>query len=135
MDASARALVERLALAEHPEGGWYRETWRDRSGDDRGHASLILFLLAAGEESHWHRIDADEIWLFHAGAPLMLSMATGKGAPVAHVRLSAEAPQAIVPAQVWQSAASEGAWTLAGCVVAPAFDFAGFALAPQDWAP
>jgi predicted cupin superfamily sugar epimerase len=126
-------VIERLALAPHPEGGWYRETWRDAAGEARGHASLILFLLAAGERSHWHRVDAAELWLFHAGAPLTLSIA--EGPERRNVLLSAEKPQAIVPASAWQAAVSMGEWTLVGCVVAPAFDFAGFELAPIGWEP
>ena len=133
MPPSARAVIERLALAPHPEGGWYRETWRDPAPEDRGHASLILFLLAAGERSHWHRVDATELWLFHAGAPLTLSIAEGRARR--DVLLSAEAPQAIVPAHAWQAAVSSGEWTLAGCVVAPGFEFAGFELAPEGWEP
>ena len=126
-------MIDRLALAPHPEGGWYRETWREPSSGDRGHASLILFLLAAGERSHWHRVDATEIWLFHAGAPLTLSIV--ESASRRDAALAAETPQAIVPAHAWQAAASTGAWTLVGCVVAPAFDFAGFELAPDGWEP
>lgn len=137
MDPPARALIERLALAPHPEGGWYRETWRDAPAaeQERGHASLILFLLAAGERSHWHRVDPTELWLFHAGAPLVLRIAADAGGPIETFRLTAEAPQAIVPAGAWQAAESEGGFTLVGCVVAPAFAFSGFTLAPPGWSP
>jgi uncharacterized protein len=133
MGPAARAVVERLRLAPHPEGGWYRETWRDGAAAARGHASLILFLLAEGESSHWHRVDAAELWLFHAGAPLTLSIAEGSQRRT--TRLSTETPQAIVPANAWQAAVSEGEWTLVGCVVAPAFEFGGFELAPEGWEP
>ena len=131
--ASARAVIERHGLAPHPEGGWYRETWRD-DALERGHASLILFLLSAGERSHWHRIDAVELWLYHAGAPLLLKIARD-GAPIELVRLAPELPQAIVPTRAWQAAESTGEWTLVGCVVAPAFSFDRFELAPDGWHP
>ena len=134
----AQALIDRLGLQRHPEGGWYRETWRDGAGGDtavgRGHASLILFLLASGEHSHWHRIDASELWLFHAGAPLTLRIAQ-PGVPAETITVSAEQPQAIVPARAWQAAETTGDWTLVGCVVAPGFRFEGFELAPPGWEP
>ncbi len=133
--APAAAVREALGLAAHPEGGWYRELWRDAPADGgRGAASGILFLLAAGERSHWHRVDAAEVWLWHAGAALRLSM------PEREVVLgpelgAGEVLQAVVPAGVWQSAVSRGAWTLVSCVVAPAFRFEGFELAAPGWAP
>jgi predicted cupin superfamily sugar epimerase len=133
----ARAVIAALGLAPHPEGGHFRETWRDRpAGGGRGAASAILFLLAAGEESAWHKVDAAEIWLWHAGSPLMLEISP----PRSVVRLgpdmaAKEALQGIVPANAWQSARSLGAWTLVSCIVAPAFEFSGFTLAPSGWAP
>jgi len=121
-----------LGLAAHPEGGWYRETWRDVPDDpaQRGAGTAILFLLAAGEESAWHRVDAAEIWLWHAGAALELRM--GNMAAPAAMLLgpgAGEVLQAVVPVGVWQAARSTGAWSLVSCVVAPAFNFNGFELA------
>jgi uncharacterized protein len=138
---SAAEIIARLGLKPHPEGGHYRETFRDGSTDAGGRAAstLIYFLLARGERSHWHRIDAAEIWHYYAGGALSLWIAE-QGKPVQTVRLgidlaAGERPQAVVPAQIWQSAESTGEWTLVGCTVAPGFDFAGFELAPKGWEP
>ena len=130
---TAQDIIARLALAPHPEGGHYRETWRaDNPGRPSG--TCIYFLLAAGERSHWHRVDATEIWLYHAGAPLVLSLAETKAGPARdHLLtpdLDAGAPQLIVPATHWQAAHSTGGWTLVSCTVSPGFDFDGFTLAP-----
>ena len=141
-DASlpARAVREILGLTPHPEGGHFREIWRDvPAGGGRGVATSILFLLAEGEFSRWHRVDAAEIWLWHAGAPLHLGL-RDKSAGARSVKLgphpdAGEALQAVVPAGVWQEARSFGAWSLVGCVVAPAFEFSGFELAPPGWEP
>ena len=137
----AHALIEALGLAPHPEGGWYRETWRaEAPAGGRGTATAILFLLEAGQRSHWHRVDAAELWLFHAGSPLRLEQAaTGEG-PVAAVRLgpdvlAGERPQQVIPAGHWQAATAGPGWALVSCIVSPAFDFAGFELAPPGWAP
>lgn len=135
----AQAVVEALDLAPHPEGGHFRETWRDTPADGtRGVGTAILFLLAAGERSHWHRVDAAELWLWQAGAPLMLAIADGTQAPATH-RLGpsngAAGLQRLVPKDHWQSAESLGAWTLVSCVVTPAFRFEGFTLAPPGWSP
>lgn len=135
-------MIAALQLAPHPEGGWYRETWRAEAAlaSGRAAATSILFLLAAGQRSHWHRVDADEMWLFQAGAPLTLSVAEGGGPPQAVTLgpdpLAGQAPQHLVPACAWQSAEgpAEG-WTLVACVVAPGFEFAGFELAPPGWEP
>ena len=124
-----------LGLAPHPEGGCYRELWRDAPADGaRGAASSIHFLLAAGERSHWHRVDAAEIWLWHAGAPLRLGIGR-RDVTLGPNLAGGEALQAIVPGGEWQAAESLGSWTLVSCIVAPAFDFAGFALAPPGWSP
>jgi predicted cupin superfamily sugar epimerase len=138
---SADDLIRRLGLKAHPEGGWYRETFRDqrRGSDGRAASTAIYFLLKAGERSHWHSVDTTEIWLFHAGAPLDLSVSIDGAETVTH-RLGrdiarGERPQAVVPAHAWQAAQSLGAWTLLSCVVAPAFEFSGFKLAPKDWSP
>lgn len=132
-------MIRALDLRPHPEGGHYRETWRDRPMDGgRGAATAILFLLAMGERSQWHRVDAAELWLWQAGAPLRLEMSEGKGRETILVGpdLAAGAVmQAVVPAGRWQAAASLGTWTLVSCVVAPAFEFRGFELAPPDWEP
>lgn len=137
---SAAQIIAELGLLPHPEGGHYRETFRDHRLDHNGRAAstAIYFLLARGERSHWHRVDAVEIWHFHAGAPLALSIADERGRRT--LRLGAEltageAPQAVVPAGAWQAAESLGDWTLVGCTVAPGFDFAGFELAPPDFVP
>ena len=139
-DLSAAEIVRLLELRPHPEGGHYRETFRDPRHDANGRAlsSAIYFLLAAGERSHWHRIDAVEIWHWHAGAALALHIAGSDGAMT--MRLGADVaagdrPQAVVPAGAWQAAESLGAWTLVGCTVTPGFDFSKFELAPKDWTP
>lgn len=145
MTQQARQLIESLGLSPHPEGGHFRETWRSPSAEGRrGASTAILFLLAAGERSHWHRVDADEVWLWHAGDPLMLSLAASNAGPVEQIRLgsdfaSGEAVQGVVPANAWQAAepipGGSHRYTLVSCIVAPAFDFAGFELAPPGWTP
>jgi hypothetical protein len=139
-ELSAADVIRLLDLRPHPEGGHYRETFRDPRHDagGRSFSTAIYFLLAAGECSHWHRIDAVEMWHWHAGAALALRIAGKDG--VATVRLgvdlaAGERPQAVVPAGAWQEAESLGAWTLVGCTVAPGFDFSKFELAPKDWTP
>jgi predicted cupin superfamily sugar epimerase len=137
-DASltAEALRQALALQPHPEGGFYREVWRDTpSHGGRGTGSAILFLLTAGQKSRWHRVDAAEIWLWHAGSSLRLGISDAQGRR--RLRLGpelgqGESLQIAVPAYAWQEAESLGAWTLVGCVVAPAFEFRGFEMAPSD---
>jgi uncharacterized protein len=138
--STAAEIIARLDLKPHPEGGHFRETFRDTrlDADGRSASTAIFFLLAQGERSRWHRIDAAELWHFYAGSPLELQIANGEDTRT--VRLgpdlaSGEIPQAIVPAQAWQAAQSTGAWTLVGCTVAPAFDFARFDLAPESWTP
>jgi uncharacterized protein len=132
-------VIRLLALEPHPEGGHYRETFRDpRTVDGRALSTAIYFLLARGQRSHWHCIDAVEVWHHYAGAPLALSIFGADGTSV--VRLGSDVaagdrPQAIVPAGAWQAAESLGAWTLVGCTVAPGFEFMGFELAPRDWSP
>jgi predicted cupin superfamily sugar epimerase len=136
---SATDIIAKLGLQPHPEGGHYRETFRDpREIGGRAASTAILFLLARGERSHWHRVDAVEIWHYYAGAPLVLSIVDGSKEEI--IRLGAdvhaeETPQAVVPARAWQAAESLGDWTLVGCTVAPGFDFNGFELAPPDWSP
>jgi len=132
-------VIRRLALKPHPEGGHFRETFRDtRLIDGRAASTAIYFLLARGERSHWHRIDAVEIWHWYAGAPLKLSVAiegkTGTRTLGPDI-VAGQKPQAIVPAGVWQAAETLGDWTLCGCTVAPGFDFKFFEMAPKDWSP
>ena len=136
----AAKIIETLELIPHPEGGHYRETWRDEPDDgSRGVLSLIYYLLCEGERSHWHWVDAVETWHYYAGAPIGLGVCE----PGDKVRnyclgsdiLKGQQPQAIVPAKAWQSAVSMGAWTLVGCSVAPAFSFDGFEMAPPGWEP
>jgi predicted cupin superfamily sugar epimerase len=132
---TADDLIATLALQPHPEGGWYRQTWEGPPMGGRASGTAILFLLKAGERSHWHRVDADEIWLWHAGAPLVLSM--GRAAAQDHVLgpavLDGQAVQLVVPAGHWQAARSTGDWTLVSCTVSPGFRFQGFELAPPGW--
>lgn len=134
-----QAVVEHLGLAPHPEGGFYRELFRDGDLENRGAASGIYFLLPRGVVSHWHRVDAVELWLWHAGAPLALEIATPDGPAVAYPLGpnlgEAQALQRIVPKDHWQRAGSAGDWTLVSCVVAPAFLFSGFEMAPPGWNP
>lgn len=138
--AAAVDVIAALGLRPHPEGGYYREIWRDAPADgSRGAGTAIYFLLAEDEASHWHRVDAAEAWHWYAGAPLALSM-SADGVDVRAVHLGPdlrqrEEPFAIVPKGCWQAAATLGAWTLVGCTVSPAFDFAGFELAPPGWRP
>ena len=136
----AEDLIARLDLAPHPEGGWYRQTWVGPMVDGRASGTAILFLLMAGERSHWHRVDADEIWLWHAGAPLVLSLAASDQGPAEGRILGPEvfdgqSPQIVVPAHHWQAAQSLGGWTLVSCTVSPGFRFEGFELAPPGWSP
>jgi len=137
---TAAEIIATLGMKPHPEGGHYVETWRHTTTDGaRGAGTAIYFLLQAGERSHWHRVDAAEIWHWYAGAPLELSVsADGKAVSVMTLGqdLAAGArPQAVVPPGAWQSAESRGAWTLVGCTVSPAFEFSGFEMAPSGWAP
>ncbi|WP_035655818.1 cupin domain-containing protein [Bradyrhizobium sp. STM 3809] len=138
---SAAGIIARLGLQPHPEGGHFRETFRDTAVDARGRAAstLIYFLLARGERSHWHKVDAVETWHYYAGAPLLLRIASDGEAPrttTLGIDLAAgQQPQAVVPAHAWQAAESTGDWTLVGCTVAPGFEFAGFVLAAPGWEP
>ena len=135
---NADEIIARYGLIPHPEGDHYREIYRaPAEGGGRGAVTSIYYLLRAGEVSHWHRIDAVEIWHYHAGAALRLALSLDGVATTSH-RLGVGDgawPQVTVPVRAWQSARSEGAWTLVGCTVAPAFAFAGFELAPPGWRP
>ena len=140
VETSAAEIIARLELKPHPEGGYYRETFRDSRTDTDGRArsTAIYFLMARGERSHWHRIDAVEAWHYYAGSALSLRIADDDGQwsfRLGPNPAAGEQPQAIVPPHAWQSAESTGDWTLVGCTVAPGFDFAIFELAPKDWEP
>ncbi len=133
-------VIHALRLEPHPEGGHYRENFRDpRVVQDRAASTAIYYLLKAGERSNWHKVDAAEIWHYYAGAPLKLfTSADGKEARVHRLGLDmaeGEEPQVVVPAFAWQSAETTGDWTLVGCTVAPGFEFSGFELAPAGWMP
>ncbi|MGY3603203.1 MULTISPECIES: cupin domain-containing protein [unclassified Bradyrhizobium] len=137
---TAAEIIAKLALKPHPEGGHYRETFRDSEKDasGRSRSTAIYFLLGRGERSHWHRVDAAEIWHYYAGDALTLRIADASGQR--EIRLgpdltAGEVPQAIVPAHAWQAAECTGDWILVGCTVAPAFEFAKFELAPKGWEP
>jgi uncharacterized protein len=141
MASSSADVIARLELRPHPEGGHYRETFRDSVADAQGRSrsTAIYYLLRRGECAHWHRIDAAEVWHYYAGDPLTLLIANEASAPHT-VKLgpdvaAGERPQTIVPAHAWQSAESTGDWTLVGCTVAPGFEFAKFEMAPKGWTP
>ena len=140
MSLTAADIIRLLDLRPHPEGGHYCETFRDSRTIDgkRPISTAIYFLLARGERSHWHRVDAVETWHWHSGAPLALEIADGKshGTLILGPDLAnGERPQGVVPTGAWQAAQSQGDWTLVGCTVAPGFQFEGFELAPKGWSP
>ena len=139
---SAQAIIAKLDLQPHPEGGWYRETWRGppTDGGTRGCATSILFLLEAGQRSHWHRVDASELWLHQGGGALRLLTALDGESSVVEHRIgpniaSGDTLQQVVRPGEWQSAEALDGWALVACVVTPAFEFAGFEMAPAGWAP
>jgi uncharacterized protein len=129
----AERIITKLGLQAHPEGGWYRQTWEGPQIAGRASGTAILFLLAKGTHSHWHRVDADEIWLWHAGAALTLLVAVTDRGPAQAWRLGpsvleGDVAQAVVPAGHWQAAETTGDWTLVSCTVSPGFRFEGFEL-------
>ncbi len=137
---TADEIIAKLDLQPHPEGGWYRQTWRAEAANGaRPSGTAIYYLLKAGERSHWHRVDAAEIWLFHAGASLALSLSEdgvqSRKETLGSDLANGARPQIIVPKGCWQAAESLGPWTLVSCTVSPGFEFDGFELAPNDWAP
>ena len=140
-DTPAAEVIEALGLKPHPEGGWFRETFRDDAGDGgRAVSTAIFYLLEAGQVSAWHRVrDAVEVWHHYAGGPLELGLAAPDGPRHQQILgpdiFSGQTPQLVVPAGWWQSARPLGPWTLVGCTVAPGFEFASFELAPEGWAP
>ncbi len=139
--ATAGEVIAELGMQPHPEGGYFVEIFRDRpSTGERGSVTSIYFLLKSGEISRWHRVDAIEVWHWYAGAPLKISIAELEGVPPKEHLLGSNVlagarPQVVVPANAWQSARTLGDWTLVGCTVAPAFEYAGFELAPEGWEP
>ena len=133
-------IINYLKLTEHPEGGWFKETFQSKeTSNGRSNASLIYYLLKENENSHWHRVtDADEIWLWHLGDPLLLSYSDERSTQ--EITLGPdlnnnEKLQAVIPKSIWQKAKSNGAWSLVSCVVAPAFSFDGFEMAKKGWEP
>ncbi|HEY2293349.1 MAG TPA: cupin domain-containing protein [Thermoanaerobaculia bacterium] len=140
-ELTAEEVVEILGLQPHPEGGFYRETFRAPASDGaRAASTAIYYLLRAGDVSAWHRVvDADEVWHHYAGAPLELTLSPD-GRERTSLRLgpdlaAGERPQAVVPAGIWQAARPLGGWVLVGCTVAPGFEFASFEMAPAGWSP
>lgn len=140
MTTEADRLIQLLDLKPHPEGGYFRETFRDGSGSatvdakGRPHSTAIYFLLKAGQVSRWHRVDAAEVWHFYRGAPLELKIGRDSYALGSNID-EAQVPQLVVPAGVWQSARSLGDYTLVGCTVAPGFEFSAFEMAPDGFEP
>ena len=142
MSTKALALVRQFGLKPHPEGGWYRETFRDEAVDETGRprSTAILYMLEAGETSEWHRVtDAAEVWHWHAGAPLVITVSPNGHDASAH-RLGphfehGEVPQFVVPAGWWQTATTLGEFTLVGCTVSPGFQFESLEMAPPNWRP
>jgi hypothetical protein len=137
---TADHVIKLLGLRPHPEGGYFHEVFRDARTSDgkRAASTAIYYLLKRGERSHWHRVDAAEVWHYYSGASLMLRIAEN-GTTAEHVLgidlANGARPQIVVPAGAWQSAESLGDWTLVGCTVAPGFEFAGFEMAPKGWTP
>ncbi|MFN2098806.1 cupin domain-containing protein [Altererythrobacter sp. MF3-039] len=142
---SAEELIAELGFAPHPEGGWFRETWRAPTIDgERTSSTAILFLLKSHERSHWHRVDADEIWLWHQGDALKLLVAADEDSPPLATLLgpsgdSGHGPQKVIPAGHWQAAepqpGGQHGYVLVSCVVAPGFEFSGFEMAVEGWKP
>lgn len=139
-DAEIAAIISELGMQPHSEGGWYVETHRiPAHAGERSAGTAIYYLLKGGPVARWHRVDATEIWHHYAGGPLALTVVCADGELRTHMLgknlAQGERPQAVVPPFAWQAAQSLGAWTLAGCTVSPGFEFSGFELAPEGWAP
>lgn len=137
----AAALIDLIGLEPHPEGGWYKETWRGApGGDGRAGETAIYFLLDHGQRSHWHAVDATEFWLWHAGYPLQIETAASDEGPIETVTLgpdltAGEQAQVVIPPGHWQATSAHRGWALVSCIVSPGFEFSGFTLAEPDWAP
>ena len=139
-ELSAQDVIATLKMQRHPEGGWYVQSFRDEeTPGERAASTAIYYLLPAGEVSHWHRVDAVEVWHWYGGAPLNLSISTDGKTTTTHVLgndlIMGQRPQVVIPRHAWQSSVSTGAWTLVGCTVAPGFRFAGFEMAAPGWVP
>jgi len=136
---AAKDVIFTLGMQKHPEGGWYAQTFEDSvKVGKRAQSTAIYYLLEGGDVSHWHRVDAVEVWHYYAGAPLKLRLSDGTSVDEHLLGADLETgqrPQVVVPQDIWQSAVSTGAWTLVGCTVAPGFEFSGFELADKDWQP
>lgn len=137
---TADEIVALLGLEAHPEGGCFVETYRQSNASgERSHSTAIYYLLREGETSHWHRIDAAEVWHHYAGAPLELSISKEPGQVRKQILgaelKSGQRPQYVVEPGEWQAARSLGAWSLVGCTVSPGFEFAGFEMAEPGWTP
>lgn len=134
---TADEIIALLKLAPHPEGGYFTETFRDAADDRRAHSTAIYYLLKSGQRSHWHRVDAAEVWHWYAGGALSLSISEDGRAPetltLGPDLARGQRPQLVVPQGHWQAAEPLGAFTLVGCTVAPGFEFSGFEMAPPDW--
>ena len=134
-------VIAKLGLKPHPEGGWYVQTHRvEPEPGKRSPGTAIYYALGTGERSHWHHVDATEIWHWYGGDPLELSLAASDDdTPIAHILgpdiAAGQKPQIVVEPLHWQAARTLGAWTLVGCTVSPGFDFAGFVMAAPDWSP
>lgn len=136
MTQTAKSIIDTLNMRPHPEGGWYAETWRSEIGE-RPTGTCIYFLLEAGQRSHWHRVDAAEIWHWYAGAAMELHVNAGEtSVQILGPDLTAgQRPQLVVPANAWQSSVPVDGWVLVGCTVSPGFQFETFELAPEGWTP
>ncbi len=136
---AAKDVIFTLGMQRHPEGGWYARTFEDEANaNGRAHSTAIYYLLEAHDASHWHRVDAVEVWHWYAGAPLRLRISDGRSVDermLGDDLDGGQRPQVVVPRHAWQSAVSTGEWTLVGCTVAPGFQFSGFELADPDWQP
>lgn len=135
---TSELLIKQLRLLPHPEGGWYRQTWISEDGAPRPSGTCIYFLLETGQRSHWHRVDAAEIWHFYCGTPLILALSETSQGPATEITLgtdfaAGQVPQVIVPTGHWQAASAPDGWALVGCTVSPAFQFDGFELAPDGF--
>ena len=139
MGTNAEAVIRQLGLQPHPEGGWYRETWRAPAENGaRSGGTAIHYLLQRHQRSHWHRIDATELWLHQAGGALRLR--TASRGRVLERRLgpdvgAGDLAQAVVAPGEWQAADTGADWALMACVVVPGFEFSGFELAAPGWQP
>lgn len=130
-------IIKTLDMQPHPEGGWYRETWRNAAAP-RSLGTAIYFLLEAHQQSHWHKVDADEMWHWYAGSSMELHQYNGKKQWVEILGpqlLTGQRPQLLVASDTWQMSVPVDGWVLVGCTVVPGFIFEGFELAAPDWQP